>query len=338
MNQRLFVSSGAFLLLVVLAQGLAGDAPGAREGSGGARIVKAAAVVLEALGPEASKAALFDSDSKERFNWHFIPRERKGIPLKDLDLKQREKVLSLLDASLSAEGAKKARQVMSLEDVLREIEGPGRRFPRDPLLYYLSFFGKPSADSAWGWRLEGHHLALNFSLKGEKLLSATPAFHGANPATVKEGPRKGERVLAAVEDLARELVTSLDEAQLKSALGTEVPDEVPGAETPRYTGTLPAGIVAERLTGAQRKTLRKLIEAYTSNLSEEVASSLLLEGAEGGLEEVHFAWRGGLKPLEGHSYMLHGPRFLINYANFQNGAAHIHSCLRTPKGEFGIDG
>src|SRR5262249_28922125 len=192
----------------------------AREKSG-ARILKAAAELFDSLSEGEKSAALFDYSSEERYNWHFIPRERKGIPLKNLSDSQRAKAKALLAAGLSETGAKKAEQVMSLEDVLREIEGPERKFPRDPLLYHISFFAKPSKDGRWGWRLEGHHLSFNFTLQGEEVLSSTPAFYGANPAIVREGPKKGLRVLAPVEDLARELVTSLDADQLKSCKGEE---------------------------------------------------------------------------------------------------------------------
>lgn len=341
MNKCLLGLSGAFFLAVLVGSSLSGRSDGIApaEGKTGARILKQAAELFDSLDEKQRKMALFDYSSDERFNWHFIPRDRKGIPLKDLDDGQREKVKGLLGAGLSERGAKKVGEVMSLEDILRELEGPKRTFPRDPLLYYVSFFAKPSKDGRWGWRLEGHHLSFNFTLQGEEVLSSTPAFYGANPAIVREGPRKGQRVLGEVEDLARELVTSLDPDQLKASKGEEggaVPEEVPGTEKPRYTGPYPAGVGAEKLTAAQKKVLQKLIREYTQNFPEDLASAGERESSED-LKDVHFAWRGGVKPYEPHSYLIHSPAFVINYTNMQNDAAHVHSCLRRVKGEFGVE-
>ena len=344
MNKCLFGLSGAFLVAVLLASVLTGRTEGTLPAflgeKTGPRIFKAASEVFDSLSEDQRKIALHEYSSEERFNWHFIPRDRKGIPLKDLNESQRQKVKGLLSASLSETGARKAQEVMSLEDILREMEGPERKFPRDPFLYHVSFFAKPSKEGRWGWRLEGHHLSFNFTLKGEEVLSSTPAFYGANPAIVREGSKKGLRVLGPLEDVARDLVTSLDADQSKACKGEEggaVPEEVPGTEKPRYSGPYPAGVGAEKLTAAQKKVLQKLIHEYTQNLPQELAEAYDKENGEN-LQDVHFAWRGGVKPYEPHSYLVHGPAFVINYTNTQNNAAHVHSCLRRLKGEFGLEG
>ncbi len=334
MQKCLFASSAAFLLLVLASSALVGLPPGGART--GARILRAANALLESLGDEQEKIAAFDYASEERFNWHFIPRERKGVPLKDLKEDQRAKVTALLQASLSEAGAKKAEEIRGLEDILRGIEGPERRFPRDPLLYYVTVFGKPSKDSRWGWRFEGHHLALNFTLNGTDLVSSTPLVQGANPALVREGPRKGFRALPGQEDIARELVTSLAPDLLKAARGEGKPEEVPGTEKAAYTGPFPPGAPADKLSADQKKTLERLIREYVQNLSDDAALGVL-QALEGGMKDVQFCWRGGLKAGEGHSYMVHGPGFMINYINEQNDAYHVHSCLRMLRGEFGLE-
>lgn len=336
MHRKLFASAAAFLVALLIL-----NTPGVQtfetllpEGPGAA-MVSAASKVFSGLTPAQKAKALFDVASQERFDWHFIPRERKGLPIKELSSEGQEKVAALLLAGLGKDGATRARRVMGLESVLAEIEGPNRKFPRDPILYFVSFFGEPSARGRWGWRFEGHHLAVNAFLDGEKVLAATPLFYGANPAMIKDGPRKGERVLDYTEDLGRDLVKSLDEASRKASLGEEVPDEVGGTGEAKYTGPFPAGVAASSLGTVQEQKLLALIQAYLKNLPTATLETLLGPSPQALLEGAHFAWRGGLEPFEGHSYMVYTPKLLIQYANFQNGAAHVHSCLRLRKGEFG---
>jgi hypothetical protein len=335
MNEKLFAGSGVFLLAVALLAGGLGTAspPAAPPG---ARILAAATDLFDSLNEKERAKALVDFKSRERFDWHFIPKERKGIPLKDLEPAARTKVLALLSASLSEKGARLVQTVMSHEDILREIEGSKRRFPRDPLLYHLTFFSRPSREGPWGYSFEGHHLSVNVTLEGERVLSATPLFYGANPAIVREGPQKGLRILAGVEDLARDLVRSLKEPERKACLAEEggaVPEEVPaGKESVPYSGSLPAGVSADSLGEDARAKLGELIAQYTNNLPAEIVQGVL----EGGLKGVRVAWRGSLEPYQPHSYLVHGPGFVISYTNRQDGAAHIHSCFRSLKGEFGL--
>ena len=351
MNQRLFIASFGFLVLVMLANQWLPNAttPVARSTlaqeeaeKSGRRIVAAARELLESLSEKERETASFAFEDGERTNWHFIPRERPGLSLKSMDEKKREKSVALLDASLSAAGFEKAEQVRELEAILAEIEGPNRRLPRDPLLYHVSLFGKPSDTEAWGWRFEGHHLSLNYTLRGNELVSATPSFFGANPAEVKEGPHKGLRVLAGIEDVARELVRSLDEKQLEASRKTTgdedaVPEEVPDTEKARYSGPFPAGIEASALTREQRQILRRLIAQYRANLPQDVAREIMARIRESELRTVRFAWAGGLERGEPHSYLVHGPTFVINYSNRQNDGNHIHASFRELRHDFGAN-
>jgi hypothetical protein len=339
MNRRLFLASGLFLLLAALGSLAARPAvlpravPAGEES--GRRILAAAGDLFQALGEKQRAQALFDPQSDERYNWHFIPRDRKGVPRKELEPAQQSKLLDLLKASLSEEGFRKAEGVMAHEKILGEMEGPKRQFPRDPSLYFLSFFGKPSSSARWGYRVEGHHLSINFSLDGGRVLSATPLFYGANPSIVREGPKKGFRLLAGVEDLARDLVRSLKGEPLEACLATaggQVPEEVPGATQARYTGPFPRGVSGERLPEADREKLRRLVEEYTRNLPPDLVEAIKMDS----MKDIHLAWQGSLEPYQPHSYLIHGPGFMINYTNRQNGAAHVHSCLRNLNGEFGL--
>src|SRR5881296_1100184 len=188
---------------------------------------------LATLTAEQAAKASYPLEDKERFNWHFIPRERKGLPFKEMAPEQKHLAHALLSTALSHRGYLKASTIMSLEQVLRDLE-QGKGPARDPELYFVTVFGKPDSKGTWGWRLEGHHLSLNFMLAEGKEISVTPSFLGSNPGEVREGPRKGLRVLAAEEDLARRLVSSLNDDQRKVAI---------------YTNTAPREII----TGNDRK-------------------------------------------------------------------------------------
>ena len=136
--------------------------------------------------------------------------ERVGVNWHEMNLDQRRAGHALLRTALSSQGFFKAVTIMSLEQELRRMETdrPGVEQIRDPEKYWFALFGDPASDEPWGWRIEGHHLSLNFSSVTGQVVSVTPAFFGANPAELRDGPRAGLRVLGAEEDLGRKLITS----------------------------------------------------------------------------------------------------------------------------------
>lgn len=302
--------------------------------------------LLAALSPEQRGTASFPFNDAERLNWHFIPRARKGLPLKQMNAEQRKATHELLQSGLSEIGFHKATTIMSLESILHELEKDRKGGPvRDPDLYFLSLFGTPAARGEWGWRIEGHHLALNFVVRDGKLAASTPAFFGANPATIQSDvadSKKGNRVLAKEELLAFELIGSLNESQLKTArIAEQAPTDVRSANTPQPPADRPVGLPAAQLTDAQRKLLEAIIETYAANMPESVAKTWLGEVHRSGIEKVHFAWAGATKPGVGHYYRVQGPDFLIEFVNVQpdsagNPANHIHSFWRSLHGDFGI--
>src|SRR5688572_6893381 len=178
---------GGAMLLVVLFLSRTVQANEAVE-----EMAEAAKLFLESLEPEQREKATFELKNEERFNWHFVPKDRKGLSFKEMTKKQKDAAHALLDSVLSQRGFIDATTIISLETVLHELENKSPR--RDPSLYYVSFFGLPT-NPDWAWRFEGHHLSMNFVVSGEKV-SVTPTFWGANPAEVKDGPKKGKRTLA----------------------------------------------------------------------------------------------------------------------------------------------
>lgn len=297
---------------------------------------------LATLTPEQKAQATFSFEDEERINWHFIPRERKGLPMKAMTPQQRLLAMGLLNTGLGFRGAAKAVTIMSLEEVLYQIEGANEatraavREKRDPEKYFVSIFGTPGPKGTWGWRVEGHHLSLNFTVKDGQLLRATPAFMGSNPGEVRQGNLQGLRVLAKEEELGRELVKSLDDAQWKKALfTTEAPKEMLTAAEKQVNPLKPDGLSSEELNDAQKAKLKEVVWEYLNRLRPEIADEAWAEIQKSG--PMFFAWAGGKERGEPHYYRVQGKTFLIEYDNVQNGANHPHSVWRSFDGDFGRD-
>jgi hypothetical protein len=312
----------------------------------GDKMVSAAEKFLASLSAEQKARAAMPFDSPERTKWHFVPLEkpkgtpsRKGLALEEMKDDQHKAALALVAASTSVSGNEAAVTIMSLESILKEAEKGGGP-TRNPGWYFFSVFGTPSKTGKWGWRVEGHHLSLNFTLDGGKLLAATPAFFGANPATVKNGPRKGLRTLADAEDAAKALFKALT-AEQKEVAHQKKSFPEPQNYTVKAKVSDPVGLPAAKMTEEQKGFLRKLLHAYTDRMPEEVAKHQLQEVKEAGLDKVYFAFTGGAEPGQPHTYRVQGPTFLIEFLNTQNDgygnpANHIHSVWRNLKGDFGL--
>jgi hypothetical protein len=251
---------------------------------------------------------------------------------------QRRLAQQLVAAGLSRGGYVTVSTIMGLERTLDALENwrrSGRG--RDPLLYYVSVFGRPADRGAWGWRFEGHHISLNYTIVGGRIVAPTPTFFGANPA---EAPLVGVgvlRLLAAVQDLARQLVHDLDEGQRATAIvSLSAPSDILTTNQPHVEYDLhPLGLGATAMTAPQREVLSALIGEYIRRMPDEIAEIEARRLQVEGLEQVHFAWAGGIEPRQGHYYRLQAPRFLVEYDNTQNDANHIHSVWRDPANDFG---
>jgi hypothetical protein len=301
-----------------------------------ADMARAALNFWVSLTPDEQAKCGFAFDDKERFNWHFIPRVRKGLTWNDMDSAQKALAHAFLASGLSTRGYQQAETIMSLDQVLKEMEN-GRGPKRDPGNYAFSVFGTPGPKSTWGWRVEGHHLSLNFTIVDGRA-EAGPVFFGSNPAEVRQGPRKGLRVLAVEEDMGRELVKSLDDEQKKKAIiNTKSPNEIITSNSRKADPGPPAGIAYSEMTPAQRKLLMSLIENYAYRLRPELADQDLAKIDKAGVDNIHFAWAGALELGEGHYYRLHGPSFLVEFDNTQNNANHIHTVWRDSANDFGED-
>ncbi len=302
-----------------------------------AAMARAAAVFIDALEPAQRQAVLFSFEDKERFDWHYIPRGREGLPLKAMSADQRALALAFLKPGLSATGYRKATAIMALEAVLREIE-TFNWLGRDPEKYYFSFFGTPSVSGTWGWRLEGHHLSLNLTIVKGQWVAAAPRFLGANPAEIQSGPHAGQRVLAREEDLARMLIRSLSPAQQARAVfrSKAYRDIVTGTGETALPPD-PVGILASAMDAAQRRQLHALIDVYLQTMPTAIARQRMDAIHSGGWDHIRFGWAGSLEPGQPHYYRVQGPSFILEYDNVQNDANHIHTVWRDFEGDFGRD-
>ncbi|MGH9674983.1 MAG: DUF3500 domain-containing protein [Bryobacteraceae bacterium] len=306
---------------------------------------EAAQAFLASLTPEQRAKVAFRFEDDERLFWHFIPTDdipnrykkpRMGLILADMSSHQKHLASALLSAGLSQRGFIKATTVMSLEDVLRILE-KDTRGRRNPEKYHFSIFGDPTGDGVWSYRIEGHHLSLHFTVVKGKV-AASPTFFGANPAEVRDGPRKGLRALAKEEDLGRDLLMALDPAQRKVAIvaGKAYNDILTAADRKAALQGQPNGLTASKMNARQRRLLHAVMEEYVHNVPEPLAQARLTQIKKAGAN-LFFAWAGVAGKGGPHYYRVQAPSFLIEYDNTQNDANHIHSVWRDYEGDFGLD-
>lgn len=301
------------------------------------RQVQAAQAFMTELGSTRVAQAVLPFDSNQRTNWHYFPKSmhrRAGIHVAELTPRQMETALDLLRMSLSDQGYAKATGIMQLDDILRD----GRRFSSYGSAYYwFTIFGAPSLDRPWGWRLEGHHLSLNFTFTPEAG-AATPAFMGANPAEVKKGPKAGWRILANEDEKAHKLLAALDASQgARAVIATRAPGDI--IHGPHRSALLQvfSGLPASEMTTAQQNLLMDLIEEYVSNVADGLARAYIEKIGQSGIDNIYFAWAGGTQPGQPYYYRIHGPTFVIEYDHTQNNPNHVHSVWRDSANDFGED-
>jgi hypothetical protein len=296
----------------------------------------AAEKFLGSLDPAQKSKAALPFSSEERENFRYTPRDRAGLPLKEMTDAQRKAAMDLLHSALSEKAQLKVEQIMGLEGLLAELENNPVR--RDSGKYFVAIFGSPSATGTWGWRFEGHHCSINLTLAAGKVISVTPSFLGSNPSEIRSGPKKGLRILAAEEDLARALLgTLLSNGQSAVIFSEKAPSEILSGEKRAVTALEPVGILAADMSEAQRSALMSLITEYTGRYRPEVAATDLEKMKKAGLEKIRFGWAGGTQLGEPYYYRIQGPTFLMEGANTQNQANHLHATWRDFTGDFGRD-
>lgn len=311
------------------------------------RMQQAATKFLAAATPEVKAKAAFAFDDPQRLKWFFTPQQdkekkstRKGARLEEMSAEQRAAALALLKSGLSEKSFETASTIMGLEQLLAELEAGKGQFTRNPTWYFVSVFGEPSATGKWGWRFEGHHLSVNYTLNKGEVVSATPLLLASNPAEVKDGPKKGLRPLPGTEDHARALINSLSADQKKAAEQPKQFGEINEGDPKAGVGA-PVGVTADKLTAEQKATLQKLLDAYTERMPDDLAAVETKRAKGTAADKMFFAYWGSTEPGKPYTYRVYAPEFVVEFLNVQadaakNPANHIHSTWRRLPDDFAV--
>jgi hypothetical protein len=305
-----------------------------RDDSLAGQMRSAATVLLQTLqGRPLELAAQPFADDAARRWIEYRPEPRPGACIADMSRDARKAAHRLLSTGLAEPAYAQAMVIIALEEVLDRQEGwQQHRHSND---YWVNVFGDPNGDAPWSWRFEGHHLSVSMTIRADEV-SPAPVFFGANPARVSYGGRAVSRPLPGEEDLARELLTTLDPAQRSVAVvSDQAPYDIRSATRPRAQERIePLGIAVSRLGQASRALLGQLLTLYLDRLPAELAAR---EAARVNASELYFAWQGPASPGVRHYYRIQGDDLLIEYDNTTENGNHQHTVLRRPRSDFGDD-
>jgi len=130
----------------------------------------------------AERKTLMSFDDTDRRAARLTPGRRGGLSLRAMRPATRAATWRVLQSVLSPAGVRMVRAVIDRERRLAVIEqSPEYRHPDK---YYLAIFGTPGP-GRWGLRFEGHHLSINLTLQGNRIVTVLPFLIGANP---RKGP------------------------------------------------------------------------------------------------------------------------------------------------------
>ena len=308
--------------------------------SAAAHMAEACASFLANLSADQKAKACYDYLDGERIFWYYPPTNRHGLALRDMSPSQRKLAFDVMSTGLTPRSSEQARLIIDHELVLGPLEKEQglETFVRDPELYYFTVFGQPGGEDPWGWRAEGHHVSLHFSIWGDKVISMTPFFFGSNPAEVRKGPKTGLRILGDREDLAFQLMESLDDGQKRSAvIYDRAPLDILTYNSSKVSLPMEEGLPSSKMSGVQRELLLSLIGEYVGQVREDLASERMDAIKSQGLDGFHFAWAGPSDKGKEHYYRIHGGDFVVEFDNRQDGANHIHSVWREVENDFAAD-
>lgn len=327
--------------VVALGWAAAASVAGASEGADAAALSRSARVLIASFDDAQRARALYPLESDQRFELRLAPLpEWGGLPLGEMSLAQVVLLNQLLGASLSGQGFAKATGVVALEDhLVRDERARGLVVPVHGIeRYSAAFFGEPRSGEIWGWRLQGHHLSLNFLVGADGVPVSAPVFLGAQPHQVTAGPRAGWRVLAGPEDRGRALLSALDGREREAArLGDEMPRDMFAGDRRAYDLGEPRGVAYGELRPPAQELLRALVEEYVGDVAGAAAVRRRAAVERGGWSAVRFAFIGGATADARLYYRVQGPDFLIEYCVVAQSANHVHTIWRERQGDFGRD-
>ena len=254
--------------------------------------VKAAAeAFLASLGDRRTEAMFpVDSDAWRRWSNVHMFLMRHGVCMEHMTEPQKEAALNLMRASLSAAGYETSRNIMKLNETIRELTGRDIEFGDE--LYWFSIFGEPSDTQPWGWQVDGHHLIINYFVLGDQIVMA-PQFFGSEPNIAPEGSKyAGTRVFDAEQDNGLALAQSLDASQIEKAIIGET--NPPECIIPAFADNADlerTGLRMDALSAGQKDKARDLIRTYVGRLRDG-HSDVWMKQIEQYLDETYFGWIG----------------------------------------------
>ena len=330
------ISTSVVLAAILVAR--FSDAPSAQasaQAEATARIVAAAQAVIASVDPAARAKLVFPFDSPQKTNWSNLPSgiyQRNSLKMGDLTASQQAAVMKLLAAALSADGYRKAVDVMNGDEVLKRGATGGRGLAFGKEEFFIAFIGTPSTTTPWMLQFGGHHLAINLTMAGSQATIA-PSLPAAQPATFTwEG--RTVRPLGDENDKGFALINALDDKQKALAiLNYRVADLVLGPTQDGKT-IQPEGIRASALSAAQQTMLWDIVREWSGISADAFAEARLTE-LKSHLNDTYFAWSGPTTNGSVMYYRIQGPTLVIEYAP-QKSVDHIHTIYRDPTNDYGV--
>jgi hypothetical protein len=281
--------------------------------------VASAQKLISSISKDSLPVFQFPFDDTLRMKWERLPGQRMGFKLAHFTESQKIALHELMRGCLSTQGYLTATALMFNEDIQQKVE---------PVLgrneYWVEVFGNPSPDSFWGWKLEGHHLTLNFTFKGDNMISNTPFLMGTNPAnSITDTARAGFVLLYKEEELGRQLVNSLTETQLKKGYNSRKKTDIVYSEQDKNNiHVKDEGIYYDELDANQQALVKELVAEYfyNFNTSEMPAINSFCN------KKLRFFYVQSREKGKAHYYRLINRQQIIEYENYDN---HIHCFWRT---------
>jgi hypothetical protein len=283
---------------------------------------------LASLAPDQRQAASFAWDGKEWRGWNYFGSRdfiKPGLRLEQMSAPQKEAAWDVLASVLSSAGLEKAKNVMTLQDVLAaQGNGAGTRSSER---FSFAVFGSPAPTRSWGFRIEGHHLSLSIAVRDGRIIAVTPSSFSANPNRVVTGKHAGLVTLKAEEALARRLYGDLaPNLQERARLSETALSNILSYAGRERANDQKVGIAAAALSSGQRELLWQIIETYTAeHLSPALASAQKARVIAGDREAVHFAWYGPNLAEKAFGYRVIGDGFVIELGSVDAAAQHLHT-------------
>jgi hypothetical protein len=275
--------------------------------------------LLSSMDPDKMKLLHYSFQDSLRHKWERLPGQRQGLKLSEFDERQKISFHELLRSCLSTQGYLTVTSVMFNEDIEKKFE---------PVLgrneFWMELFGDPSTTAYWAWKLEGHHLSLNFTFLGNKMISNSPFLVATNPSnSTTDTARAGLIILYKEEEMARALVNSLTEEEQKTGYSSrKKPDSVYGEQDKEKIDVPDEGIYFDQLDQSQKSLLKALAREYFNNFNPNEIIDLNAFCNR----KLRFFYIGSKEKGNAHYYRIENEKQMIEYENYGN---HIHCFWRT---------